>query len=120
MTLKRTKIVMIFINLSQLMNEVCKVKYAKKRKRRYLPYTYRETAAKVSATTGTGISAKGAWDIMQHIGDRIRQEEEQVVVRMKTGEEKGEKVVPVLFEEMDGVWIRQHHCHLPTQESTLP
>ena len=79
MTLKRTKIVMIFINLSQLMNEVCKVKYAKKGKRRYLPYRYRETAAKVSATTGTGISAKGAWDIMQHIGDRIRQEEEQDV-----------------------------------------
>jgi hypothetical protein len=74
---------------------------------------YRETAATVSATTGTGISAKGAWDIMQRVVDRIRQEEEQDVAWMKTGKEKSEKVVPVLFEEMDGVWIRQHHCHLP-------
>ena len=40
---------------------------------------YRETAATVSATTGTGISAKGAWDIMQRVVDRIRQEEEQDV-----------------------------------------
>lgn len=62
---------------------------------------YRETAAKVSGTTGTGISTKGAWDIMQRVVDRIRQEEEQVVVRMKTGEEKGEKVVPVYFEVME-------------------
>ena len=60
------------------------MKYAKKRKRRYLPYTYRETAAKVSGTTGIGISTKGAWDIMQRVVDRIKQEEEQVVVRMKT------------------------------------
>ena len=80
---------------------------------------YRETAATVSATTGTSVSAQGAWNIMQRIGERINQEEEQDVTLMKTGEEKGEKAVPVLFEEMDGVWIRQqgsHHERKPMQE----
>ena len=80
---------------------------------------YRETAATVSSTTGTSVSAQGAWNIMQRIGERIKGEEEHDVTLMKAGKEKGEKSVPVLFEEMDGVWIRQqgaHHEKKPMQE----
>jgi len=81
--------------------------------------TYRETAASVSSATGTSVSAQGAWNIMQRIGERISREEEQDVTLMKAGKEKGVKAVPVLFEEMDGVWIRQqdqHHEKKPMQE----
>ncbi len=65
---------------------------------------YRETALAVSSTTGTSVSAQGAWNIMQRIGERINKEEEHDVTLMKAGKEKGEKAVPVLFGEMDGVW----------------
>jgi hypothetical protein len=63
---------------------------------------YRETALAVSSATGTSVSTQGAWNIMQRIGERINKEEEQDVTLMKAGNEKGEKAVPVLFEEMDG------------------
>lgn len=80
---------------------------------------YRETAEAVTNTTGTSISAQGAWNIMQRIGNRINEEEDYDIHRMKTSQETGRKAVPVLFEEMDGVWIRQqgkHHEKLPMQE----
>ena len=80
---------------------------------------YRGTAETVTNTTGISISAQGAWDIMQRIGDRINEEEDHDVCRMNEGKDTGKKSVPVLFEEMDGVWIRQqgsHHEKLPMQE----
>ena len=80
---------------------------------------YRGTADAVSNTTGISISAQGAWTVMQHVGNRIDEEESHDVDCMNAGRNEGEKVVPVLFEEMDGVWIRQqgrHHEKLPMQE----
>ena len=80
---------------------------------------YRETADTVTNTTGISISAQGAWNVMQQIGDRINEEENYDVRRMNEGKDAGEKIVPVLFEEMDGVWIRQqgkHHEKMPMQE----
>lgn len=80
---------------------------------------YRGTADAVSNTTGISISAQGAWTVMQHVGNRIDEEESHDVDCMNAGRNGGEKVVPVLFEEMDGVWIRQqgrHHEKLPMQE----
>lgn len=80
---------------------------------------YREAAKAVTDTTGTSISAQGVWDIIQLIGDRINEEEDDDVRCMNVGQYIGKKLVSVLFEEMDGVWIRrqgEHHEKLPMQE----
>ena len=80
---------------------------------------YRETAETISDVTGISISAQGAWGIMQRIGERINDEENYDVDMMHAGRSTGNRAVPVLFEEMDGVWIRQqgpHHEKMPMQE----
>lgn len=80
---------------------------------------FRETAATISSTTGISISAQGAWNVIQHLGERIDGEESHDVAQMRKGEGKGEKILSVLFEEMDGVWIRQQgrqHEKKPMQE----
>lgn len=80
---------------------------------------YRETASVISDTTGLSISAQGAWGLMQQVGDRIGKEEIQAVNEMNTGHTEGEKTIPILLEEMDGIWIgRQgpHHEKMSNQE----
>lgn len=80
---------------------------------------YRETAEIITAATGCSVSAQGAWGIMQRIGKRIDEEENHSVDQMNHGRDEGKKTTPVLFEEMDGVWIRQqgeHHEKKPMQE----
>lgn len=72
---------------------------------------YRETAEMITNTTGISISAQGAWNIMQRIGERICEEEKKDVHTMQTGKGTGTQSVSVLFEEMDGVWIRQQGPH---------
>ena len=81
--------------------------------------TYRETAEMISATCGQSISHGGVWNFVQKLGERISKEEEADVARMKHGESLGEKQIPVLFEEMDGVWLRMQksdHKKAPSQE----
>ena len=80
---------------------------------------YREAADAVGNTTGVSISAQGAWNVMQRIGERIEEEELSDVERMNEDQDVGRKGIPVLLEEMDGVWIRQqgeHHEKKPMQE----
>jgi len=80
---------------------------------------YRVAAENISEMTGNSISAQGAWGMMQRLGEKVIKEEEHAVNQMNTNRSEGEKVLPVLFEEMDGVWIRQqgkHHEKKPKQE----
>ena len=80
---------------------------------------YRETAEIISTTCGQSISHGGVWNFVQKLGERIREEEEADVDRMKQGESLGKKEIPVLFEEMDGVWLRMQkpdHSKAPKQE----
>ena len=80
---------------------------------------YRKGAEQVSAMTGENISHAGAWNIIQKLGDRIGKEEDTAVRRMEAGDTEGTKAVPILFEEMDGVWLRmqdEHHRKSPKQE----
>lgn len=66
---------------------------------------YRVTAEEISSTCGQSVSHGGAWNLVQRLGERISREEAHAVERMEAGEAGGEKVLPVLFEEMDGVWL---------------
>lgn len=80
---------------------------------------YRVTADIISSTCGQSISAGGVWNVVQQLGERIREEEEHAVKQMEAGQTEGKKEIPVLFEEMDGVWLSmqdKHHKRMKKQE----
>ena len=68
---------------------------------------FRKAAAHVSSTTGQTISHAGAWNVVQALGDKIAQEERLLVKEFQNEQPRGKKEISVLFEEMDGVWIKQ-------------
>lgn len=68
--------------------------------------SYRETAEKITEMTGQSISAMGVWNVIQNLGDKVCEEEQELVKAHKAGRVKGEKEAPVLFEETDGVYVR--------------
>ena len=67
--------------------------------------SYRGTADVVSQTTGQAISHGGAWNLVQKLGEKMCAEEKELINEMNAGEINGEEVTPILFEEMDGVYI---------------
>lgn len=80
---------------------------------------YRVAAEAISSTCGQGISAGGVWNVMQRLGERISGEEDHAVRQMNAGQLEGTKEIPVLFEEMDGVWLPMqdgHHKKMKRQE----
>lgn len=66
---------------------------------------YRVTADIISTTCGQSISHGGAWNLVQRLGERISKEEDHAVKQMEAGQAEGKESLPVLFEEMDGVWL---------------
>ena len=80
---------------------------------------FRKGAEMVSGTTGERVSHMCAWNLVQSLGERISEEEDLAVSRMEAGNTEGEKQIPLLFEEMDGVWLRMQdsqHKKCPGQE----
>ena len=80
---------------------------------------YRVTAEAISSTCGQRISAGGVWNVMQRLGERISQEEEHAVKQMNADQSEGTREIPVLFEEMDGVWLHmqdKNHKKMKKQE----
>lgn len=57
--------------------------------------------------------------MMQRLGERISEEEEHAVKQMNADQSEGTKEIPVLFEEMDGVWLPmqdKNHKKMKKQE----
>lgn len=80
---------------------------------------YRVAAETISSTCGQSISAGGVWNLMQRLGERISKEEEDAVWQMKADQTEGKRETPVLFEEMDGIWLSmqdEHHKKMKKQE----
>jgi len=67
--------------------------------------SFRGVAAAVSGLTGQSISHQAAWNIVQTVGERQKDVEKELMKDFNDGYLSGEKKVPVLFEESDGVWI---------------
>ena len=67
---------------------------------------YRVAAETINSTCGQSISHGGVWHFIQKLGERISKEEEATVSQMESDTLNGERVVPVLFEEMDGVFLK--------------
>lgn len=66
---------------------------------------YRTASETISQTCGQSISHGGAWNLIQKLGERISKEETYQVKQMESGQAEGKEGIPVLFEEMDGVWL---------------
>ena len=73
--------------------------------------SYRVTAETISNTCGQTISSSGVWNMMQRLGERIAEEEQYAVKEMHAERAQGEKVIPVLFEEMDGIWLHMQNSN---------
>lgn len=83
---------------------------------------YRGTAEMISSTCGQTVSAGGIWNLIQQLGGRISEEEKVIVSEMNADQAKGTAVIPVLFEEMDGVWLRMQgkdHKRMKKQEMKI-
>lgn len=72
---------------------------------------YRVTAETISNTCGQSISGSGVWNMMQRLGERIDEEELHAVKQMNASQTQGSEIIPVLFEEMDGVWLHIQDAH---------
>ncbi len=81
--------------------------------------SYRITADTISGTCRQSISHGGAWNIVQRLGERVVEEENHLVQEMNADQLKPENTINVLFEEMDGVWLKmqgKNHKSMPKQE----
>ncbi len=67
---------------------------------------FRKSSELVSKTTGQTISHSGVWNIAQTMGEKLAEEEKRLVKEFHTEQTRGTKEIPVLFEEMDGVWLK--------------
>ena len=67
--------------------------------------SYRDCAKHISENTGQTISPMGVWNAIQALGGKVCEEEENLVKAYKAGDVKGEIIAPVLFEEVDGVYL---------------
>ena len=67
--------------------------------------SYRNCAERVSETTGLSISHTGVWNVIQTLGEKLEDDEKELIEADKNKKIKGSKEVPVLFEEADGVWL---------------
>jgi len=68
--------------------------------------SYRACAEEISGSTGQSISAMGVWNVIRSLGRAVCDEEKELVRKNKKGLLKGERTVPVIFEESDGVSIK--------------
>jgi len=72
---------------------------------RTLEESYRKTAQAMESTTNASLSHTTAWNVIQKIGGKFKEKEEQLVNKYKQGRLKGEREIDVLFQEADGVWL---------------
>ena len=77
--------------------------------------SYREAAEKVSCMLGQTISRGGAWNVVQDLGKRLAEVEENQAKQAKSGQGQGRVVTPILFEEADGVWINMQRKDRPSK-----
>ncbi len=68
--------------------------------------SYRVCAEMISNMTGLSISGVGVWNIIQNLGEEIKQyEKEKVEAHQNDKLKSGEKETPVVYQEADGIMI---------------
>jgi len=67
--------------------------------------SYRKTAQNITNLTGQSISHSAAWNTVQKLGQKIQDKENKLIKAYEHGNLKGEKQIPILFEEADGIYL---------------
>ncbi len=67
--------------------------------------SYREVAKAVSNFTNQSISHQGVWNIVQVVGERQEKVEKSLINSFNDNKLSGNREIPVLFEEADGLWL---------------
>ena len=67
--------------------------------------SFRKTAKNIKTMCNQEISPQGVWNVVQTVGEKINEIEERKIELNEKGILKGEKEVPVLFQEQDGAWL---------------
>ncbi|WP_252238510.1 UPF0236 family transposase-like protein [Clostridium sp. VAP51] len=67
--------------------------------------SFRKTSENIKTMCNQEISAQGVWNVVQTVGEKIKELENRKIELNDKGALKGEKEVPVLFQEQDGVWL---------------
>lgn len=70
-----------------------------------LRVSYRKSAELINSNNTYSISPQTIWNEVQKTGEKAKVLENQYVKKYLSGELKGDKEVPVLFEEKDGVYV---------------
>ena len=67
--------------------------------------SYKKTSENIQTLCNQIISAQGVWNVVQTVGEKIKEIETRKIELNEIGALKGEKEVPVLFQEQDGIWL---------------
>lgn len=67
--------------------------------------SFRKAAENIKIMCNQEISAQGVWNVVQTVGEKIKELENRKIELNDKGVLKGDKEVPVLFQEQDGVWL---------------
>jgi hypothetical protein len=67
--------------------------------------SYRATSGAVNFMTGQELSHMGVWNVVQAVGAKVKEKDDNLAKLAKAFPDRGEKVVRVLQEEFDGVWV---------------
>jgi len=67
--------------------------------------SFRKTAENIKTMCNQEISAQGVWNIVQTVGEKIKEIENKKIELNENGNLKGNMKVPVLFQEQDGIWL---------------
>ena len=68
--------------------------------------TYRACARQVTELSGISISAQGAWNIVQKLGERNEEINERNTELVNASQSKGTIETKILYEENDGIWLK--------------
>lgn len=67
--------------------------------------SFRKTAENIKLMCNQDISAQGVWNVVQTVGEKIKEIEDRKIELNDKEALKGEIETPVLFQEQDGVWL---------------
>ena len=67
--------------------------------------SFRNSAKNITDMTGQSISHGSVWNVVQSLGAKIKETEDEYAKIAASGQIMGQKETKILFEEADGVWI---------------
>lgn len=67
--------------------------------------SFRKTSENIKLMCNQEISAQGVWNVVQTVGEKIKDIENRKIELNDNGLLKGEIETPILFQEQDGVWL---------------